>query len=58
MMGMDVEDDGSLSLTIIWNTDKASKVVRAANVHNNIAQLLGIRNVRAIIFLYHHFHSF
>jgi len=31
MIGTDVEDDGSLSLTIIWYTDSASKSVTAAN---------------------------
>ena len=30
MIGTDAEDDGSLSLMIIWYTDIASKIVTAA----------------------------
>ena len=33
MIGTDLEVDGSLSLTIIWYTDIASKIVIAANMH-------------------------
>jgi len=34
MIGMDVEEDGSLSVTIIWYTVNASKTVTSTNVHS------------------------
>ena len=40
MIGTDAEDDGSLSLMIIWYTDIASKIVTAANVYNYPVKLL------------------
>ena len=37
MIEMDVEEDGSLSVTIIWYTDIASKIVTATNMYSQYA---------------------